>query len=502
MKKKNIIYIGIGILLVLGAIFGGLFSTISITPVNMVQYTGQPSWYNNEVTEPITFSSSAMIDDYKFTTETSDYRSEPIYSSLHCLTEQEIKAKYTYPITLTPTVIADGCQIYEATIKEYYCGIYTSAYNYQSQGTPYGDGTQCLYNSCGRTNLRGATMSGCLYNTGDYCSACLAPASTRDKTVTEGGKERLLLGTDVGQGCWAKHTIYYKGAKVWESDWKRNVQFTPRIGKMVVDENGNEIWDAEYEDASQGTWELRDSSDRQSFVRGQYILADFSVSSYYAYATCKSVQNQYQWQIPKNALNVTVNIPETVNVGDTIRAEVVVVNNWKPVSANLISDFTVPTILNMPSTEHKEEIKQIPTGTSKYYFEIKGDKKFDELTMKVQIDMLYAGNKFSGVNGFCYRGDRSKRASDLSRCDYVQIAQVLDGEYRLTQNERTTEVERIVETTRIVEVPVDRVVITDTPTTDSTSTQSRMTFIDYLFYAFIIFVVIGIVLYLMRHKRK
>lgn len=489
MKQKNIIFIGIGLLIVLGAIFGGLFSTISITPVNMVQYTGHPSWYDNSVTEPISFSSTALIDDYKFTTETSDYRSEPIYSPLHCLTEQEIKAKYSYLITLTPTVIADGCQIYEAKIKENYCA--------SGQWFQDSTNTTCLYQSVSRYNLRGAVPSGCLYNTGDYTSVCPTSPLTKDIIKSEGGKERLLTGTDIGSGCWAKHTIYYKGGKVWESDWKRNVQFTPRIGKYVVDADGKEVWDATYEDSSQGTWELRDSSERQSFVRGQYILADFSTSSYYAYATCKSIQNQYQWQIPKNALNVTVNMPESVNVGDTIRAEVVVVNNWKPISANLISDFTVPTILNTPSTEHKEEIKSIPLGTSKYYFEIAGNKKFDELTMKVQIDMLYAGNKFSGVNGFCYRGDRTKRASDLSQCDYVQIAQVLDGEYKLTQNERTTEVEKIVETTKIVEVEK----IVEVPTAQEQKPASSN--YSYIFYTVIALAVIGIVgYYLMRHKKK
>jgi hypothetical protein len=112
--------------------------------------------------------------------------------------------------------------------------------------------------------------------------------------------------------------------------------------------------------------------------------------------------------------------------GELVTVSINIINNYQPFQGALAVEFELPTLLDT-ITKTETQLILIPVGETTVEFEIPTDDFLKELKVKPRIDLLMKGSEFTALNGHCYENPNTK-FRDLSQCDHVRLASLVDGE--------------------------------------------------------------------------
>lgn len=394
--KSRLAIASVVIISILLVIYGGiyLFSLFQPKPQFLTQYhnilkCGSYAWmYGHDY--PISISPEAEILDYKIVTES--FSDENIVEFVSCKENTcngDFKEKDEY-----------GCDVWRGITGKLGCG---SDHAYQ-----------CSCNTAPETKQCGDRTVECRY------SPCGCPMIMQDFTCygTCGGANVNVIKQ--GGGCYSKDKVYYKNNLVYETPllYKRNV-VSFREGVNI---SGNQ--EADLSIAFQNDYQYYGSSGRDT------SCPEYKPNGLYISKGCYGMINDYIFKTPDNAFNFSVEIPkQKVVKKEELKAKVIINNDWSDVhgvlNVNLLAYFESFNGMNELSSTLKREIN-INTGKNIYEFNIPTDFIVDNIYITPSVDVLIEGNKFSGVNYYCYDQPNTKER-DVSTCSYLSLGRY-DGD--------------------------------------------------------------------------
>ena len=379
------------------------------TPNFLTQYAGLPDTFNANnfdwiETLPISldFGETAVIGDYKIIVQKShrgQKLSEPFCSTNTCSGTQIGTDGSNCPLysgsgsasvnhNIGSTCGSTGCgkcnsETFDFGGQVLSCNARTNGDAIDVGCTPSGNSIQCG----GCLRLKSGGSSGSVTCDVSFVSQC-------------GGVAQSVVYESNNQ-CWAKGDIYYNEAKIYDISWdvtRSNVAF--KNGVKVPNNQAD-------------------------------LLVEFHTDDQYVGGTCRTIVSDYTMQLPPQSfqLNISATKKEVVQ-GEIIKVNISIDNFYgKPMLANLIVDFEVPTTIGS-ARRTDEKIITIPTGHSEHFFEIPSQQATDKLIATPTIDFLMKGTQFSGINGICYRQEINKD-KPLAGCEYVEIGTISESPFEV-----------------------------------------------------------------------
>ena len=263
-------------------------------------------------------------------------------------------------------------------------------------------------------------------------------------TITSCGGANLKT-IKSGGGCYSSHKVYYKGNLMYETgiiasvvrkDFKEGVLTTNQADSdLHIDFQNADLYFGSPTDLNgycvrvSGSGSCPGSETECANTNGCSWAGSGHISK-----GCSLVTNEYIVPLPSNAMQFEVDIPKNqVIKGEIIKANITVVNNWIDTTGRLDILINIPYTVfgeQKQTSDSQSQFVSIKKGKTSFYFDLPTEQVTNLIYVTPTFNLLVPGNKFSGVNYYCFEQPDTKER-DISQCQYVSFGTLEGSRFQL-----------------------------------------------------------------------